>query len=193
MATDDLKDLLSERAAAGDPQALDARFWDRFGIRRAVLFSDMSGFSRLTEGRGVPHVVGLILRMRTLCCRAVERHGRVEQCEADNVFATFASPQAAVAAARAMQRACTQDSVPREPDERIRLGIGIGWGDMLDLDGHGLFGHEVNMASRLGEDLATSGEILVTDAVQQELKLSGERCSVVVSGMSVTYWRLSEG
>jgi class 3 adenylate cyclase len=49
---------------------------------------------------------------------------------------------------------------------RRRLGnpvaVGIGYGEILDLDAMNCFGDEVNMAFKLGEDVARGLEILVT-------------------------------
>jgi len=46
-------------------------------------------------------------------------------------------------------------------NERLRFSYGIGYGDVLDLDAD-LFGLEVNLASKIGEDLARPGEALLT-------------------------------
>jgi adenylate cyclase len=46
-------------------------------------------------------------------------------------------------------------------NERLRFSYGVGYGDVLDLDGD-VFGLEVNLASKIGEDLARPGEILLT-------------------------------
>ena len=49
----------------------------------------------------------------------------------------------------------------RVTDEQLCFSYGIGYGDMLDLE-EDLFGLEVNLASKLGEDLAKPGEALLT-------------------------------
>ena len=51
----------------------------------------------------------------------------------------------------------------RPEDERFRFSYGIGYGDVIELEGD-VFGLEVNMASKLGEDLAKPGEALLTPA-----------------------------
>jgi class 3 adenylate cyclase len=55
------------------------------------------------------------------------------------------------------------------PDaEQIWLAIGIAHGRILDLGGADIFGDAVNIASKLGEDTANEGDILVTaDAAAQ--------------------------
>ena len=48
------------------------------------------------------------------------------------------------------------------------LCVGIGYGRVLRIGDRDVFGQEVNAASKLGEDLATAGEILVTEAVRAD-------------------------
>ena len=47
--------------------------------------------------------------------------------------------------------------------------MGIGYGPTLVIAGKDLFGHEMNMACKLGEDIAGQGEILLTAAACQAL------------------------
>ena len=191
MTHDELDELLRLRAVGGDVEAIDRRVWERFGARRAVLISDMSGFSRLTEGLGIVHCLGLIHRMGALCRPLIEREGRLVKAEADNLLAVFEEPGMAVAAARAMVEACRLDGASRAPEDRVQVCLGIGWGDVLDLDGQDVFGDEVNLASRLGEDLAGPGEILLTNAAWEAVHEPAERCELRVSGVDVTWWRLT--
>jgi class 3 adenylate cyclase len=193
MPLTELDRLLAERHGSDDPAAVDERIRQRFGARRAVLFSDMAGFARLTEQRGIEHFLTLIYRMRQLCGPPLDQYGRLVKTEADNLFAVFDSPGAAVAAARGMVAACVADSAGRPDDEAVRIGVGIGWGDVLDIDGLDLFGHEVNLASRLGEDVSDAGDILVTRAVFSALDVRGEQRTIHASGMDIAYWRLADG
>jgi class 3 adenylate cyclase len=161
----EFQDLLDECAAAS-PQArpaLDAALWDRFGRECAVLVSDMSGFSRITRDHGIVHFLGMIRRMEQLCAPAIAAHGgHLVKIVADNMFATFPSAQAAVDAALDLRTRLADDAAPRPAHERVQLGIGIDAGKMLDIGGEDMFGDPVNIASKLGEDLATGDDILVT-------------------------------
>jgi class 3 adenylate cyclase len=51
----------------------------------------------------------------------------------------------------------------RPPHERTVFSFGIGTGEVLDL-GRDVFGLEVNLASKLGEDVSRPGEVLLTEA-----------------------------
>ena len=47
------------------------------------------------------------------------------------------------------------------------LCVGIGHGRILKIGDEDVYGHEVNLASKLGEDAAKGDEILATTAVKQ--------------------------
>ncbi|MEO7107617.1 MAG: hypothetical protein ABIZ09_14675, partial [Rhodoferax sp.] len=76
----------------------------------------------------------------------------------------FDTPQQALAAAQAMVEATIAANPGRAAEDRIEVCIGLGYGTVLRIDDHEVWGSEVNAASKLGEDLAKGGEILVTDS-----------------------------
>jgi class 3 adenylate cyclase len=74
----------------------------------------------------------------------------------------------------------------------------MGYGDMLLVGDEDVFGAEVNAASKLGEDTAKSGEILVTNQFREGLTsadgLEFEKLEVVPPGAAAAYkvgYRLS--
>jgi len=199
MQLDDLYRLIDERNAATQGAARDeieARIHAKFGRNTAVLISDMSGFSRVTKSLGIVHFLGLIRRMQILCRPIIEAHaGRLVKCEADNLFCAFPSAQDAVEAAIEMRRSLAIDSEGRPDHDQIGLSIGISWGQVLDIDGHDMFGDSVNMASKLGEDTASGGEILLTEAAVAAVEASRwsfHRCETEVSQLRLSYFKLIE-
>ncbi|MED5374260.1 MAG: adenylate/guanylate cyclase domain-containing protein [Myxococcota bacterium] len=193
----ELQGLLAERNSHSDPkqqEAIDERIRARFQRPLAVLISDMSGFSRITEQRGIIHFLALIQRMHTLCVPQIEEcGGRLVKAEADNLFAVFPDSRQALMAAIAMRAACAKDAADRVPDSRISLAIGIGYGPILDIDGHDFFGDEVNRASKLGEDIAETGEILLTPAAAQGLPPEHlEPARQRISNIDLAYFRVTD-
>jgi adenylate cyclase len=147
----------------GDAAAA-TRIQERFEQPLAVLVLDMSGFSRIARQRGIVAFLALIERMRALCSPCIAAAGgRRVKAEADNLLAVFPSTDAALSAALAMLEACATDSRQRPPLEQVKICLGIGYGPLIDL-GEDVFGDELNLASKLGEDLADPGEILLTEA-----------------------------
>jgi class 3 adenylate cyclase len=189
----ELNDFLDRRDGAGEAERveIDHQIYARFGAERAVLISDMSGFSKTTRDHGIVHFLGLIRRMRLLCQPAIEAAGgTLIKAEADNLFAVFDSAADAVSAGRAMQSACRQANAGRPDHEHVGVALGIGFGRILDLDGADFFGHEVNLASKLGEDTAEGGEVLLTEAAWNSIadKPPADERQTEVSGLRLTYW-----
>lgn len=162
----ELNKLLQERNEYPDRVAeIDADIRATFGETCAILVMDMSGFSRLTIKHGVIHFLAMIHRMNQIAMPAVEEHdGAIIKFEADNAFAIFRDVEQAVDAAvdiiKRLEAANTM--LPDELDMHGKFGIGHG--EVLIVQDEDLYGAEVNLASKLGEDLASRNEILLTDS-----------------------------
>ena len=163
--------------AADSPAAraeIDEQIRRRYERDRAILISDMSGFSRITQAEGILHFLELIHRMQLLTFPLIEAHGgQLVKAEADNLYAAFDHPQAAVDAAVAMHDACVEHYGAKHDNDRVALSIGIAWGRVLDLDGEDFYGDAVNLASKLGEDIGRGGDLLLTQAAADRIRVPG--------------------
>lgn len=168
---DELALLLTQRRQAGaDHAAIDAAIYARFGRQQAVMFTDLVGFSRLVEAFGIVHFLQLIQESEALFMPLIQQHGGVcLKHEGDSLLAVFDTPQQALATATAMVDATVAANPGRAPEERIEVCIGLGYGTVLRIDDNEVWGAEVNAASKLGEDMAKGGEVLVTDTFRQAL------------------------
>jgi class 3 adenylate cyclase len=161
-----------------------------FTERRAVLVLDMSGFSRTTQVHGVVAFLMMIHQMRLLAAPTIAAcGGTLLKAEADNLYCLFVTVDDAVRAAREIIRQLTTVNVLLPAGRRLYASIGIGFGDVLVLEGEDLFGDEVNLASKLGEDVAQGGQVLLTEAARAELdamvETAMERASI--SGLGLVY------
>ncbi len=168
--------LLEERSRATDDRArakVDARIRERYERDAAVLIIDMSGFSRITQEEGIIHFLALIHRMHGLVLPVIDaaEGGHLVKTEADNVYAMFDTTQAAVDTAIGLQETCERAFEGAAENDTVALSIGIAWGRLLDLDGSEFYGDPVNLASKLGEDLASRGEIFVTRDAAASVRL----------------------
>jgi len=163
--------MIEERTKPGaDVDEIDRRIWDLFGEDWAVMFTDLSGFSRQVEQFGILHFLQVIHEHKKLLFPVVECHdGLLMKQEGDSFMILFRRPDRAIDCAQEMQRACALYNERRKPEEQILLCVGIGFGRVLRIGDTDVWGKEVNAASKLGEDTAKAGEILVTDAVQSAL------------------------
>jgi class 3 adenylate cyclase len=158
----DLIDRMEE-LAPGDRTALEQEVWRDFGVEMAILALDMSQFSVSVRRSGILMYLQLIRRMRLLTAPLVAAAGgAVVKYEADNMMAVFPDAPQAVGAAIAIDREFARDG-------RITAGIGIDFGSFLRIPDHDCFGDPVNIAYKLGEDVAQAGEILISTAARERL------------------------
>lgn len=125
----------------------------------------MCGFSRLTVKHSIIHYLAMIRRMHgTVLPLVAAGQGQVVKTEADNVFATFTTVPRAVRTARQIQLQLARANAALPADWDVHVGIGIGFGKLLMIGKDDLFGSEMNLASKLGEDVAEAGDLLLTEA-----------------------------
>jgi class 3 adenylate cyclase len=81
----------------------------------------------------------------------------------------FDTADHAVAAARLIQRDVRVANEALPEDEEVGVSIGIGYGELLLVGPDDAWGEEMNLASKLGEDLADCDQILLTEAAGRAL------------------------
>ncbi|MGE5658598.1 MAG: adenylate/guanylate cyclase domain-containing protein [Actinomycetota bacterium] len=189
-----LEQLLQERNEHPEKIAeIEAEINATFRQTHAIVVIDMSGFSRTTIRHGIIHFLAMIHRMRTIVKPVVsEYHGTVVKEDADNIFAVFPTAKNAVEAAREVlkQADAANTMLPEQMD--IYLCIGIGYGEVLMLEGEDMFGSEFNLAAKLGEDLAERGEILLTESAFEQLESQPEDWQKVefsISGLDLVAYK----
>ena len=191
----ELARLLDERNEHPESlAAIDAEIWRRFGITGAVLVLDMCGFSRLTLRYGITHFLSMIRRLQQIVRPVVmAADGRIVKTEADNVFAIFDDVPDALAAARDILKQLAAANVFLPEDWDLHASIGIGYGPLLRIGQHDVFGSELNLASKLGEDVAGPEEILLSEAACARVDngtFDVEELSVEVSSLSLRAFRV---
>jgi class 3 adenylate cyclase len=134
----------------------------------AILMADVAGFSRLMardEEGTTREIQAFHARVRE---RVAEHEGRIVDTAGDSVFGEFDSVVLATRCAQAIQadQALRNASTPR--DQRIETRIGVHVGDVI-VEEYKIYGDGVNIAARL-EALAEPGEILVSEAVYQQVR-----------------------
>ena len=168
---EELATLLEQRRRHDtDRAAIDAAIFQRFGQLQAVMFTDLVGFSRVVEAFGIVHFLQLIHESESLFKPLIEQHGgRCVKHEGDSLLVLFDTPKQALNAAQAMIQATADVNPGRAEEDRIKICIGLGFGNVLCIDNNEVWGAEVNAASKLGEEMAKAGEVLATDKMQRAL------------------------
>lgn len=190
-----LEKLIAERLKPGaDKAEIDERIWNLFGEEWAILFTDLSGFSRHVAEFGVIHFLQTIFESERLFVPLIEQHGGILlKIEGDSMMVIFRNVERALQCVLEMQQATTAYNEEREEAEKVLLCAGIGYGRVLRIGDSDVFGAEVNAAGKLGEDIAATGEVLITDAVHSALdesvkkQYSYEPLEVIPSGATGAY------
>ena len=180
----------SQSEVADERHKIEKALWTEYGAEYAVFVLDMSGFSLLTRKYGIVHYLSMVRRMQLTTAPIVKAYGgSMIKYEADNCFAVFPDPLSAVNAAIAMQHAFSAANLMTSDDLDIHIACGIDYGKILVVGHEDCFGDPVNRASKMGEDLACSGEILITREAMQmipaEAGIKAREMNVSISGITI--------
>jgi adenylate cyclase len=180
----------SQSEVIDERHTIEASLWDEFGAEYAIFVLDMSGFSLLTRKYGIVHYLSMVRRMQRTTEPIVKSYGGfMIKYEADNCFAVFPDPLSAVNAAIAMQHAFSAENLLTSEDLDIHISCGIDYGKILIVGHEDCFGDPVNRASKMGEDLAVAGEILVTKEAMQMIPagagIKAREMNVSISGITI--------
>ena len=157
------------RARASQRAKLDCAVWPELFRRRAVVFTDTADSTLRTARDGPLHCLMLFERLMPEIEKAVGGFGgEIVKFEGDSFLLRFDSADAACRAVLQIDRALAKSNRGRPDNERLQFSYGVGYGDVLDLE-HDLFGLEVSLASKIGEDLAKPGEALLTPSAAAAL------------------------
>jgi len=130
-----------------------------------ILFTDIKGFTELTERRGERHALELLKKHDEILVRTIEEGsgGLVVKHIGDSIMAVFSEPSTAVERALRIQeriRAFNEGN-PDGDGLAVRIGLHMGQVAVENQTQIDLFGRHVNRASRV-EGLADAGQIYLT-------------------------------
>jgi class 3 adenylate cyclase len=159
---DNFEEVLASRGLGPAPEPADPP---------AVLFIDISGYTKVTEQRGDEAAVGMATALQRRAERvAADRGGRVVKLLGDGAMLRFDEATSGVQAAIELVRTVSADlGVPAH--------AGVHAGRVIERD-RDLFGSTVNLAARVS-GAAGPGEVLVTEAVTRLANLDASQLELV--------------
>ncbi|MBF0103072.1 MAG: adenylate/guanylate cyclase domain-containing protein [Desulfobacterales bacterium] len=162
--------LIEERLKPfADKKKIDVSIWEIFGEEWCVMFTDLTGFFYRVEKFDIIHFLQIIYESKRVIMPIIKSYnGILLKVEGDSFLVIFKSVQEALQCSIAIQRTLKEYNMDKPEEETILLGIGLGYGRVLRIGDTDVFGREVNIASKLGEDIAGPWEILVSDAVRKQ-------------------------
>ncbi len=136
-----------------------------------LAFSDMEGFTSMTERLGDRRAHAVIQRHNSIVRDELARHeGRELELQGDGFLLSFASPREAMRCAVAIQRAFAAHNAAHA-DEPILVRIGLHTGEAIR-DADRFFGLTVILAARVAAE-AGGGEIVASSSVEECLRDQG--------------------
>lgn len=137
-----------------------------------IVFSDMEGFSAMTERLGDEAAHEVIKAHNQIVRRAVRKHrGQEVELQGDGFLLAFPEPAQALRCAAEIQQQCAAHS-SQQAVTPIRVRIGVHCGTPIQ-EGDRFFGITVIMAARIAAQ-ARGGETLVSQSVHDQLRAGDE-------------------
>ena len=168
------------------------RIKEIFEQERTIMVLDMSGFTRATQQGDIISFLLSINQMQRLVTPVVEDHrGIVVRADHDNLTCMFDRVQDAIDASSDITERLESANVILPSNRELYVSIGVGHGPILNIENHVIYGSEVNLASKLGEDIAGLGEVFLTPEAYAQVKDSitdVHEHAVSVSGLKLTYY-----
>ncbi|MGH8519583.1 MAG: adenylate/guanylate cyclase domain-containing protein, partial [Panacagrimonas sp.] len=137
-----------------------------------IAFSDMEGFTAMTQRLGDAGAHEVIKHHNQIVRRALKRHGGLEvELQGDGFLLAFPDTAQALRCATAIQQACAEHSAKPE-QEAIRVRIGLHRGTPIQ-EGDRFFGITVILAARIAGQ-ASGAQVLVSQDVHTAVEDMGE-------------------
>jgi len=159
-----LTDFLRKRTKTppGKRPELDCKSFPQLFRKRAIVFTDTADFTLRTARDGILHFLMVFDTVAVLAEAVVKKTGgEMVKVDGDSLLLRYEDADAAVRSVLALDEALQAYNRGVPENEQVHFSYGIGYGDILDTDDD-MFGLEVNLASKIGEDLAEPGEALLT-------------------------------
>lgn len=192
---DNLMELLDELGE--HPERIDEitqRIEEIFQQERTIMVLDMSGFTRATQQGNIISFLLSINQMQRLVVPVVkENDGLLVRAEHDNLTCLFDRVEDAILASREVTERLGSANVILPSDKELYCSIGIGYGSILNVANEAIYGNEVNLASKLGEDIGNLGDVLLTPDARARVaddSFGFEERKVSISGLELSYFAL---
>ena len=160
----------------------EEEFRERYAIEVAILILNMTGFTKSCLKYGSLYSFLRIFDIQKICLPIFMEFGAKRiRTFADNFTVTFSHPETALNAAFEINRRVRIFNQPREQSAEIcfECSIGLGYGEVFKIGPDQAMGIEMNQASKLGEDTARKGEIMINEGFFSAVKARSDLAFVL--------------
>ncbi|MDD3627820.1 MAG: adenylate/guanylate cyclase domain-containing protein [bacterium] len=174
---------------------IENEVWKKFGVSKVILISDSTNFTQKTREFGILHFLYQYNKVISIVEPiAKKNHGKILKCSADNILMTFDDIKDAANCSIEIQKKINSFSSDLPKKDKFGLCIGIANGKVLSFN-NDVYGDAVNIAYKLGEDLAKDGEILVEEQIYEHLKTFlgykfSKKIRKKVSNVDINYFKV---
>ncbi|MBT8365710.1 MAG: CHAT domain-containing protein, partial [Deltaproteobacteria bacterium] len=149
-------------------ERLDHLIEQRFRKKRAVLFSDVSGFTQYMHKMGDLRGRAWIQKHHDIVIPLIEKYnGEVLDVMGDGVMASFLDALSAAKASIAIQTSLAEHNAKSKKTDRIHVRLGINSGEVFAEKNH-VAGDAVNVAARIQAE-ADPDQILISKSAYEDI------------------------
>ncbi|MCP4624779.1 MAG: CHAT domain-containing protein [bacterium] len=161
--------------ALHERERLDQLIEQRFRTKRAILFSDVSGFTQYMHKMGDLRGRAWIQKHHDIVIPLIEEHnGEVLDVMGDGFMTSFPDALSATKASIVIQKSLYGHNAKTKKTDRIHVRIGINFGEVFAEKNH-ISGDAVNVAARIQAE-AEPDQILISKSAYDEIS---EDCDIL--------------
>ncbi|MCM1992786.1 adenylate/guanylate cyclase domain-containing protein [Oceanirhabdus seepicola] len=163
----EFEEMINKRQVSSDTVFIDKKIWNEYGKTYSIMVTDLSGFTSNSIERGILNFISLIYEAMILTEAIVEENnGEILKTIGDTFVILFPNPKDSVKCAIEIQNALRVSNKIKAESLKLHMSVGIGYGQVLKVSNNDIFGVELNIASKLGEDIGIPNEILISEEVR---------------------------
>ena len=149
---------------------MDESIWERSSCEMTVVVCDSSGFSKKTHKYGIIDFLDNFTKCHDEFEKTIKKYGgRTISTKADNFISIFNKTEDAVNFATKMVEYLEKRNKRVSDAKQFHLCAGIHHGKFLKFTDD-IYGGPVNVAFKLGEDIASKNDIFLTDVANDIVK-----------------------
>lgn len=133
--------------------------------RKAVLFSDIDGFTSIVQGSGIEHFLILVYEAKEILRHMIYRYNaRLVKIDGDSFIVVCDNVERGIEMILEYRKRLSESDITKT----LSVNWGIGYGDIIELEDDA-FGLELNLSAKIGEDVAKNGQLLLTANAMKEI------------------------
>lgn len=133
--------------------------------KKAVLFSDIDGFTSIVHERGIEYFLTLVYEAKEILRHMIYRYNaRLVKIDGDSFIIVCDNVDNGIDMILEYRKRLSETDMTKN----LSINWGVGYGDIIELESDA-FGLELNLSAKIGEDVGKNGQILLTSNAVKEI------------------------